>query len=200
MRVRLAACHVCVFGCIWVGIALTAGAVGFFAWQEAIIILHPQECFEILPECEVLRVEHRFNVTGPNCLDVFTYEFELPGLPVVFAQEEELLRKTPGCLLASITVENATYKPGINRCFRVKKLFESDSESFNCADVLRPNNATGSACQSLLPPVSKRILGIFYTYMVLEAMVMSLWCCSLFDCLMRLRTSQMEQRMYSVNP
>ena len=193
MRARLATGYICYFGCIWAMIALTSGVAAFFAWLEWTIIFHPQECFKLLQTCEVLRVEHRFNVTGPDCLDVFTYEFVLPGLPVVFAQEEELRRKIPGCLLASITVQNATYKPGINPCFRVKELFESESASFNCADVVRANNATGSACQSLLPPVSERFQSRFVTCVVMASVFVSLGCCSQINCFVRLCAGQIRE-------
>lgn len=128
----------------------------FFAYLETTVTYHPRECFDLLQNCEILEVVHEYNKSNPLCSDIFEYTWSLPGSPVVFRDRELRRRAASECLLdLNIGVENASFRNGTNRCFRIKSLFNDYSRVFSpCARVLELNNGSASECQTIFTPTS----------------------------------------------
>ena len=140
---------------ILVSSAVTFGGICFLTYVETRPQYAPEECFDASRDCEVVSVTHVYNVSDLTCTDSFVYVWKFFSSPVLFEQVERRRRDADECFLdLDISERNATFANGTNTCFRIKPLYESYDEHFNCAPVLESNNATVGRCQTLFSPVS----------------------------------------------
>ena len=145
-------------GIFFLGMSLIPGfyvGIGFWMYLEQTAANDPLACFDQMRGCEVLDVSYRY--VSKICADVFTYEWKLPGSPVVFQQKERIQRSGSLCLAdLNISAADATFQVGLSSCFKLKELFSgyADNGAFNCATVLRLNNSIAGPCQTLIEPVS----------------------------------------------
>ena len=143
--------------CAIVALGVCAG-MGFAVYVEFTADFYPDEAFDVVNNCEVLDVIYSYNNDSESqglCFDQFLYIWKLPDSAVTFKQLEARPRAFGECLLElDISEANASFTNGTARCYRVKQLFESYKEFFNCAQIFEDNNATASPCQTLFRPTS----------------------------------------------
>ena len=154
------------------------GGIGLWMYLEYTVDNDPKDCFDRVSGCEVLDVFHEYNASVA-CADVFTYHWKLPDSPVVFEQQERQQRSANLCLdELDVSSLNATFQPGIRSCFRLRVLFTGYADNFNCATVLRLNNATAGPCQTLLPPASDYDATYLLLTGGLTLVVVTVLCCN----------------------
>ena len=143
--------------CALFALGMCAG-LGFATYVEFTADFYPEEAFDVINNCEVLDVIYSYNNDSESqglCFDQFLYIWKLPDSAVTFKQLEARPRAFGECLLElDISEANASFSNGTARCYRVRQLFESYIESFNCAPIFEDNNATASPCQTLFRPTS----------------------------------------------
>lgn len=142
---------------------LIMATIAFSAFGSAVILwillesyagYLPERCFEKV-RCELLTVEHRYNVSEPSCSDVFTYTWKTTSSPVVYFQAETRTRMAIDCQAAlNISIDDASFRNGTNFCYDALDLCSSYYSYFNCAKVLQMNNGAAEGCKTLLPPTS----------------------------------------------
>ena len=148
------------------GIAILAGLFVIFAaiasvlfWMVTATIASAdiKQCFDVIPTCEVLLVRHRLrNISTEGCADVFTYLWTPPDHPVVYFQNEVRPRTNVECQQPlDVGAQNATFQPGIHRCFRLKDIYNMYRGRFNCARASALSNISRDSCETLVEPEGK---------------------------------------------
>ena len=145
---------------ILIGLGTIFGAPGgliYWIITEVTVENSPAECFDVLQNCEVIRVQHQFTLFNPVCTDSFLYTWRLPNSPVLYQQLETRERTAEDCTPAlDIGVQNATFALGLTNCFALQDRFTSYIGAFNCATVADKKNGTvrENSCETIFEPAS----------------------------------------------
>lgn len=137
---------------------------------------NPIECFDTIPNCEVVQVVHRFINSSARCHDQYTYPFKLPTSPVVYFQRERNRRADDDCGLSNLlSAANGTFKVGPARCFSVKERFEGYVAAFSCARVFRRKNGKleDNDCNAIFVPTSDHDP----SFAISIGIVLAIYCC-----------------------